>query len=112
MNKFDEHTWGPDQLALDGRICIEFEALEASYAGHELTDTLDQWRKSAEGQVLSLRAQIARVSHTARRKHWDDELARLGFVKKRAKVEAEPLSVTGTNAALDVPAEGGTPSGA
>lgn len=92
MNEFDEDQWVKGQIALDGRICTEFEALEAQYGTAEMTGTLDLWRKEHESTVTALRAQIARITHAARRKHWDDELARLGFVKPKSKAKPEAVA--------------------
>lgn len=67
MNEFDEHTWTPDQIALDGLICREFEALEAS----PVPDA---------DVVQRVAANIVLLTHAGRQEHWLAELARIGVL--------------------------------
>lgn len=77
-NEFNEDTWTADQRALDGRILLEFEALEHSRATYEATgQPTEAWLATARAQAAALRDMAAALLHDGRRLHWEAELARL-----------------------------------
>jgi len=78
MNEFNEDTWTADQRALDGRVALEFEALEHSRATYEATGApTEAWLATARAQADALRDMAAALLHRGRRLHWEAELARV-----------------------------------
>lgn len=95
MNEFDEHTWTAEQRALDGRITADVEALAGSRWAHEQAEIpLGEWLIDAQDTAKTIRAQVARLTNTKRRAHWEATLATLGLARPVEPAAEKPKATT------------------
>lgn len=98
MNDYDEDKWTQEQRGIDGRLALEFEALEGARATYEATgEPIGAWLANAQDSAKTLRAQVARLTNAKRRAHWEAELTRIGLPRP-PEPKPEPPKMAGGKA--------------